>query len=193
MVTAGWVQALAGQLGHQELGRKHRFAELAGRGVVGIHLLTCVPGWWTMLSQAVPTLWLLEWDSFLSWVALGTTGQAARNKWWLVVGRNSVTLTGAYGTSVGALMGEASGTVPNLQYPQGAHVGAQTSDLWNRKPPESLSCRGRWRQTAAGEGGTGWGGLASTRVKLPVAFQAGQTPDKVAPLSCSSGWWCSVS
>lgn len=54
------------------------FAELAGRWVVGISLLTCVPGWWTMCPRATLTLWPLERHSFLSCVSLGATEQATR-------------------------------------------------------------------------------------------------------------------
>lgn len=32
------------------------FVDLAGRWVVGISLLTCVPGWWTMLSSGCANL-----------------------------------------------------------------------------------------------------------------------------------------
>lgn len=60
-------------------------------------------------------------------------------------------------------------------------MGAQTSDLWNRKQAE---CGGG---TAAPGDGTGRGGLACAGVELPVAFQAGQTPGKVASLR-RSGW-----
>lgn len=166
-------------LGAHELGWKPTswagssvFADPAGRWVVGISLLTCVPGWWTMLSSGRANLRPLERDSFLICVPGSHQGRPP-GKSGAGDGGSSATLTGLWHMS--GCHGGQPGTAQGLLHQCGVCMDAKTSDLWNRKQPE---CRGRWKWDSWPRGWDWTGKLCLTRVELLVAFQAGQTPAK---------------
>ena len=134
--------------------------------------------------QAVPTLWTPRKDDPLSCVFLGAAVRPPERS-GVGVGGRSATLTRGCGVPLCRPgMAEAPGTAPGLL--------PQRASTWAPRPltfgmGSSLSPEGGGGGTVARRHGTGWGGLAFTRVELPVALQAEQTPGQVASRAARSG------